>query len=92
METSIMQYIVPELTLPLSEAGKGEGKKFRIKALNEGWAWAERKWTQVTSDTGIGNPYKATPEKGEKCFNEVIRKVSSLMFELSESDVNNMYE
>jgi hypothetical protein len=34
----------------------------------------------------------ANPEKGEKCFNEVIRKVSSLMIELSESDINNMYE
>ena len=92
METSLMQYIVPELTLPLSEAGKGEGKKFRIKAFNEGWAWAERKWTQVTSDTGIGNPEKANPEKGEKCFNEVISTISSLMIELSGSDIKNMYE
>ena len=39
---------------------EGDGKKFRIKAFNESWAWAERKWTQVTSDTGIGNPSKAT--------------------------------
>jgi len=92
METSMMQYLVPELVLPLSEAGEGKGKKFRIKALNENWAWAERRWTQVTSDTGIGNPFKATPEKGEKCFNEVINKIGALIFDLSKADLNNLYE
>jgi creatinine amidohydrolase len=92
METSIMQYIAPELGLPLEEAGEGNGKKFRIKALNERWAWAERKWSQVTSDTGIGNPKKANPEKGEKCYNVVISKVSRLMTDLCDADINNMYE
>jgi len=92
METSIMQYIAPELVLPLNVAGKGKGKKFRIEAFNENWAWAERKWTQVTSDTGIGDPSKATAAKGEKCFNEIVKKTGNLMFELSEADINNMYE
>jgi creatinine amidohydrolase len=92
METSMMQYLAPELVLPLSEAGIGKGKKFRIKAFNEKWAWAERKWTQVTSDTGIGDPSKATQAKGEKCFKEVVAKISGLMVELSETDINNMYE
>jgi creatinine amidohydrolase len=92
METSMMQYLVPELVLPLSEAGEGKGKKFRIKALNENWSWAERRWTQVTSDTGIGNPFKATPEKGEKCFNEVINKIGALIYDLSKADINNLYE
>lgn len=92
METSIMQYLVPELVLPLNEAGEGKGKKFKIKALNEKWTWAERRWTKVTADTGIGDPSKATPEKGEKCFNEIIKKVSNLIIELSNTDINNMYE
>jgi creatinine amidohydrolase len=92
METSMMLYLTPGLVLPLNEAGKGYGKKFKIKALNENWAWAERKWSQVTSDTGIGDPSGATPGKGENCFNEVIKKVGDLMTELSKADVNNMYE
>jgi creatinine amidohydrolase len=92
METSVMQFLSPELVLPLDEAGKGIGKKFRIKALNEKWAWAERKWSRVTIDTGIGNPRKATREKGEKCFNEVISKVSDLMIELCATEIINMYE
>lgn len=92
METSIMQFLSPELILPLDEAGNGIGKKFRIKALNEKWAWAERQWSKVTTDTGIGNPHKATREKGEKCFDEVIRKVSDLMIELSKAEIGDMYE
>ena len=92
METSIMQYLAPELVLPLSEAGNGNSKKFKINAFNENWAWAERKWSKVTLDTGIGNPFKATSAKGEKCFNEVIDKISNLMIELSKADINDMYE
>lgn len=92
METSIMQFLVPEMVLPLAEAGKGIGKKFRIKALNESWAWAERRWSQVTVDTGIGDPSKATPEKGQKCFNEVVRKIGELMKDLAGADTENMYD
>jgi creatinine amidohydrolase len=92
METSMMQYLNPELVLPLDEAGSGKSKRFKIGEFNGGWAWAERKWSEVTIDTGIGNPEKATPEKGEKCFNAVITKIGKLMTELSDADINNMYE
>jgi creatinine amidohydrolase len=92
METSMMQYIAPEMVLPLNEAGEGKGKKFRIKAMNENWAWAERKWTQVTSDTGIGNPYKATKEKGKQCFDEVVEKIGDFMYDLCMADINSLYE
>lgn len=92
METSMMMYIAPELVLPLSEAGEGRSKKFRISALNEKWAWAERKWSQVTDDTGIGNPFKATPEKGEKCFRDVADKIGRYMLDLCKADLANMYE
>jgi creatinine amidohydrolase len=92
METSVMQFLAPELILPLNEAGNGIGKKFRIKVLNENWVWAERKWSEVTIDTGIGNPQKATPAKGEKCLKEVINRIGNLMIELCGADINNMYE
>lgn len=91
METSLMQFIAPELVLPLNEAGSGIGKKFRIGSLNEKWAWAERKWSKVTVDTGIGDPQKASAAKGEKCFKEVINKIGTLMTDLSGADINDMY-
>jgi creatinine amidohydrolase len=91
METSLMQFLAPELVLPLSEAGKGSAKNFRIRALNEKWAWAERKWLQVTSDTGIGDPSGATPEKGKKYFVAVVDKISMLMIDLAKTDIKDMY-
>src|SRR3954466_7881395 len=63
METSVIMYLTPHLVRPLSEAGDGSAKKFRMSAIREGWAWAERKWLQVTNDTGVGDPRKASAEK-----------------------------
>jgi creatinine amidohydrolase len=91
METSLMQYLNPELVLPLEEAGKGKALKFKINALNERWAWAERKWLKVTGDTGIGDPSKANPVKGEKYFRAVTEKIGDLMLELSDADINDLY-
>lgn len=92
METSLMLLMQPHLVKPLNEAGKGHAKKFRIPALNQKWAWAERKWSQVTADTGVGNPEKSTPVKGEACFNAIVAKVSELMTDLCAADFNNLYE
>jgi creatinine amidohydrolase len=92
METSVMQFIAPDQVLPLDQAGEGKAKIFRIKAFNEKWAWAERKWSQVTSDTGIGDPSLSTPQKGEKYYNAVVKKISALMTELASSDIDDLYE
>ena len=92
METSLMLHLVPELVLPMEEAGEGNYKKFIIKAFNEDWAWAERKWSKVTADTGIGNPKKASKEKGERYFIKVTEKISKLMIELAKADPDHMYQ
>lgn len=92
METSLMLHLRPELVLPLEEAGLGEEKKSRIGAIKEGWAWSERQWSMVTEDTGIGNPRKATKEKGESFFNAVCEKLGELFKEVAEVEVGNRYE
>ena len=92
METSLLLYLKPELVLPNEEWGKGSEKKNKIAAFSEGWAWAERKWSQVSEDTGIGNPEFATKEKGEKFFNAVTDKMGDLFLEISEADRQNLYE
>ena len=64
-ETSAMLHLAPNLVRPLAEAGPGRAKASRLRGIREGWAWAPRRWTQVTSDTGIGDPSRSTAEKGE---------------------------
>ena len=92
METSLMLYLTPKLVLPLTEAGDGKDKKYKIKEFSEGWVWAERRWSQITEDTGVGNPKAATKEKGERYFKAVTKKIATLFAELAGSDINNMYE
>jgi len=91
METSLLLHLTPDLVRPLSEAGDGASKKFRMTAIREGWAWAERKWTKVTKDTGVGDPRKATAEKGEKYFNIVTQKVANFFIEVAKADNDDLY-
>ncbi len=92
VETSLMMYLKPEWVLPLSEAGDGHAKKYRFSAMHEGWAWAERRWTSVTADTGIGNPEKATAEKGEKFFQLVSERIGTFLFEIATTPQEMFYE
>lgn len=70
----------------------GVQKKFKFGAIQEGWAWAERQWTKVTKDTGVGDPRKATAEKGEKYFKAVTEKVAQFFMEVAKTDKDNFYE
>ncbi|MFD0798147.1 creatininase family protein [Maribacter chungangensis] len=92
METSLMLYLRPDLVLPKKEWGNGAAKKFRIKAFSEGWVWAERQWSKVSKDTGIGNPEHATTAKGERYFIAICEKVALLFIELSNADIEDLYE
>jgi creatinine amidohydrolase len=92
METSVMMALEPELLLPLSEAGAGKAKKFRVAGLREGWAWAPRQWSKVSDDTGTGNPAKSTVGKGEKFLNAVTERIGGFLVDLARADTDNMYE
>ncbi len=92
METSLMLYLRPDLVLPKDTWGDGKGKKYKIEAFSEGWVWAERKWSQVSEDTGVGNPHKATAEKGERFFKAVTKKMSALFYDLCIADISDLYE
>ncbi|MCS5490315.1 creatininase family protein [Algoriphagus limi] len=91
METALIQHLHPELVLPLEEAGDGKDKKSSIRGVRERWAWAERKWSQVTQDTGVGNPKKATPEKGKRYFEDVTDKVAQLFLNICEVKPDELY-
>lgn len=92
METSVMLNIAPDLVLPLSEAGDGSARRFKIKGFRERWAWTPRTWTAVTKDTGVGNPKQATAEKGKAYLGAVTKAISEFLVELAASDSKSLYE
>ncbi len=92
LETSAMLEIAPNLVLPIEHAGIGNDKKFKIKGLKEGWVTAQRQWTKISQDTGVGNPELATKEKGAKFLNVVIQNIADFFEEFHKADINNMYQ
>ena len=91
METAFIMHVHGHL-VDLSLAGDGAEKKIKVSGIKEGWAWAERRWLQVTQDTGIGNPKAATAEKGKIYLEAVTDKIALLYKELCEIDINDLYE
>jgi creatinine amidohydrolase len=92
LETSVMMAIAPHELRPLAEAGPGRARKFSLAGLREGWVWAPRQWSKVTEDTGVGNPGKATREKGEKFLAAVTERIAGYLVELAGADRAKLYE
>ena len=91
LETSVMMHVAPDLVRPLAEAGDGREKRWRIAAMREGWAWAPRRWTQISADTGVGNPALASAEKGARYSAEVTQLVADFLVELAAADLTDLY-
>lgn len=92
LETSVMQHVAPGLVRPLSGAGPGKSRTFRIAGLREGWAWTPRHWIEATDDTGVGDPRAATAVKGERYFNAVATRVGDFLVELAVADPAALYD
>lgn len=92
LETSVMMHLTPEAVLPLTEAGDGHERRFRIGALREGWAWAPRDWKQITADTGVGNPKRSSAEKGKSYLDIVVERLSQFFIELAKADPGKLYD
>ena len=87
-----MLHLRPDLVRPLEDAGGGEDNAIKIQGIREGWAWTERRWSLATNDTGVGDPRKATAEKGERFFKDITQKLSGLLVEIANADLNDLYE
>lgn len=92
VETSLLLHLRPELVLPRSEWGSGASKRFKIKGLQEGWAWSERKWSQATIDTGVGDPSRASAEKGRLMAESLTRQIGRFFLDLCQADPEDLYE
>jgi creatinine amidohydrolase len=91
LETSVMMHVAPALVRPLAEAGRGATRPFRLTALREGWAWAPRRWTSISDDTGAGDPSLASVEKGERFTRDVARRLADYLRELAAADPDDLY-
>ncbi|RMG54313.1 MAG: creatininase family protein [Bacteroidetes bacterium] len=91
METSAMQHIAPELVRPLAEAGDGAAKACRLQAVREGWVTIQRPWTQVSADTGVGNPARATAAKGAAYLDACAGRIAAFFQELAQVSRTDLF-
>ena len=92
LETSLLLHLAPELVEPRDAWGAGRERRSRLTAVREGWVWAPRRWTQVTEDTGVGDPSAATAQKGATYFEAVVTKLADFLAELSALDPHHLYD
>jgi creatinine amidohydrolase len=92
LETSVMLHVAPGLVRPLGEAGDGHEARWKLRAIREGWVWAPRRWTQVSADTGTGNPALATVEKGRAYATQVTEAFGEFLVDLAAADIEDLYE
>ena len=88
LETSVMLALRPDL-VSLSDAGDGAARPTRFDSVNKGWVSISRPWSGLTQTTGVGDPRKASKEKGEKYLQIVIQRLSQFLAELSRQDVTD---
>lgn len=91
-ETSLLMHLQPHLVLPKKEWGKGTTNAWKLKAMREKWAWAQRDWLKATNDTGAGDPAKSTAEKGAQYLAAIAERVASYLIELARIKVTDLYE
>ena len=92
LETSVMMAFMPDLVLPLSEAGDGAVNAFALEGLQQRWVWAQRHWRSISESTGVGNPKAATAEKGSVFMHDCIAKISKFLLELSQIEIDKIYK
>lgn len=89
-ETSVMLHYHPEW-VDMDGAGMGEVSSCGVVAVDQKIGWMPRNWDLVSKDTGIGNPSRATAEKGARYVTAVVEKVVELLVELGEqSEMKNV--
>ena len=95
METSLVEAYFPHLVARAEDgsltADEGATAKSRFRALNEDWVSITRPWHLLTTNSGSGNPHKASPDKGRKLMEVLVERVGSFLVELSEAEIDERF-
>lgn len=96
METSLMQFLKPHLVATNPVTGKlaaddGAVLKSRFDAINKGWVSITRPWHLLTTNSGSGNPHKATAEKGRAFFERITERLAGFLVDLASSPLDENF-
>lgn len=90
METSVMQAISPEL-VELEAAGDGQARPFRFEALQKGWVRTSRNFARLNDHCGVGDPSKASAEKGRRYLDLSCERIAAFLAELALTPIDEHF-
>jgi creatinine amidohydrolase len=82
LETAAVLHVAPHLVADRDTWGDGAARVSVLDGVREGWAWLPRRWTQVTADTGVGNPQAATADRGARYVAQAVERIAALCEQL----------
>jgi creatinine amidohydrolase len=90
METSMGLAHFPE-HVRLEQADEGKARPTRFEAINRGWVSITRPWHLATTNTGLGNPFAATAEKGRRFTEAVVARLAAFLTELASASLDESF-
>jgi len=85
METSVSLELCPDL-VRMDAAVKAPGKLSRLSAHHKYKGEFLRRWDGFTTTGGVGDPTKATREKGKKIVEVAVQRISDMLVELARTE------
>lgn len=90
METSVALALFPELVEP-QYAGPGDAPPFRFEALRRGWVRTSRDFSRLNDHCAVGDPSRATAEKGRRYLDLVCERITTFLVELAQAPIDEAF-
>jgi creatinine amidohydrolase len=90
VETSLGLAFFPQLLRP-ELADDGAARPTRFEAINRGWVSITRPWHLVSTNTGLGNPKAASPEKGRQLMDILAERLAGFLVELAAAPMDETF-
>ncbi len=90
METSVALALFSEL-VELEHAASGEAPPYRFEALRRGWVRTSRDFARLNDHCGVGDPSRATAEKGRRYLDLVCDRITAFLVELAKSPIDQRF-
>jgi len=68
-------------------ADQGTKRTCQFSAVEKGWIAMTRPWHLLTTNSGAGNPHKASAEKGKRLMSVIVERLSGFLCELSAAPI-----
>lgn len=95
VETSIALAYCPHLVARNADGtlAADEGRKAvtRFEAVNEGWISITRPWHLLTTNTGAGNPHRASAEKARRMMEVLVERLVPFLVDLSAAELDDRF-